>query len=225
MLDCRNIEKIGQRWMKRAREMCISICLHFICLSISLSLCLSSRTHAVHEFLFRSLVLMEFRERVRERVKKIKWAKLYCCDPLLQWDVFCQPASCKTTHTITTQTHSSKTHMHLLHLTGWKSVMIAFFLKRGQILHVKMCPWITCCTANCFYSPHQVREIKGVKGAWGANRGRWGRDCFVLSAETLFYGCSVYNFAAVLCVCVQISACVFVFSIGQIWPYLSTGMN
>lgn len=98
--------------------------------------------------------------------------------------------------------HIQVKHMHLLHLTGWKSVMIAFFLKRGQILHVKMCPWITCCTANSFYSPRQVREIKGVKGAWGANRGRWGGDCFVLSAETLFYGCSVYNFAAVLCVCV-----------------------
>lgn len=130
MLDCRNIEKIGQRWMKRAREMCISICLHFICLSISLSLCLSSRTHAVHEFLFRSLVLMEFRERVRERVKKIKWARLYCCDPLLQWDVFCQLhlplCFCKTTHTITTQTHSSKTHA--LITSNWLKISYDCFL-------------------------------------------------------------------------------------------------
>lgn len=36
-----------------------------------------------------------------------------------------------------------------------------------------------------------------------------GGDCFVLSAETLFYGCSVYNGAAVLCVYVQMCVCVF----------------
>lgn len=41
MLDCGDGEWIGQRWMRGQEEMCISICLHIMCLSASISLCLS----------------------------------------------------------------------------------------------------------------------------------------------------------------------------------------
>lgn len=71
MLDCRDRERIGQRWMKQAREMCISICLHFVRLSVSISLCLSL-SGLIHcpWVLLRSLILMEFREGVREGGRK-----------------------------------------------------------------------------------------------------------------------------------------------------------
>lgn len=67
MLDRGDGERIGQRWMKRAREMCISLCLHFVCLSVSISLCLSlsGLTHCPW-LLLRSLTLMEFREGARK---------------------------------------------------------------------------------------------------------------------------------------------------------------
>lgn len=101
--DCKDGERIGQRWMRQAREMCISICLRFMCPSGSISLCLSSWTHTV---LLHSLILMEFREGVKERGEKIKTARLYSRDPLFLWDVLCQHhlpvCLCKTTHTNTT---------------------------------------------------------------------------------------------------------------------------
>lgn len=65
-----------------------------------------------------------------------------------------------------------------------------------------------------------MRETKGLRGEGGGRKKeiggkeREGREvqaenAFVLSAETLFYGCSVYSGVAIVCVCAHMCVCLF----------------
>lgn len=78
--------------------------------------------------LLHSIVLMEFREGVRGEIKTVK---LYCCDPLLHWDVFLSASLTAVTlqdHLYTNirsvKNRCVKTHTRLL----------AVSKKNGQIL-------------------------------------------------------------------------------------------
>ena len=154
----RDGERIGQRWMKRARGMCISICLHFIRPSVSISLCLSLSGLAHCPWLLRrSLTLMEFEEKEareeqgkkkRKKVRKNKtvWGFI-AVTPFPQCDVYCQhrlllgPSARPPTHTHNSKIFMCSAHTHLNACTLLALLLAVFFQRWDAII------WITCCTA------------------------------------------------------------------------------
>lgn len=84
-----------------------------------------------------------------------------------------------------------------------------------------ICGTITCSTKLFFFFPGVIRRVEKnmtrEKKDWGERL--WMESAFVLSAETLFYVCSVSNGVAIFCVCACVWASVSVCFL--LWMYLA----
>lgn len=139
----RDGERIGQRWMKRARGMCISICLHFIRPSVSISLCLSLSGLAHCPWLLRrSLTLMEFEEKEAREKGGEKKKRTRRSGALLPW-----PPSLSAMFTVSIayrstpprdhphrHTHTTQRYLRVRHMHTWTRARrcLRFFSKGGM---------------------------------------------------------------------------------------------
>ena len=220
----RDGERIGQRWMKRARGMCISICLHFIRPSVSISLCLSLSGLAHCPWLLRrSLTLMEFEEkeaREEQGKKKKKESKkeqdslgLYCRDPLPS--VRCLLSASLTARPLreTTHTHTQLKDIYVFgtytpeRVHAARTAACCFFSKVGcdnldHLLHSDEPPSLKI---------KGGREEERKRGGWIGRRGQrmllccQQKHCFMDAVFTV-----VLPYCVCVCVCVCVSPCVSV---------------
>lgn len=227
MLDCGDGKWIGQRWMRGQEEMCISICLHIMCLSASISLCLSLsglERAGRHTSLLTPPDWTEGRsEQERARQQGFTAATLSCSAGGSVRIAYCSGLARPLTH-YSNYTYifalCTQTVMQLLAVSKMDTICSHLF--RDHLLHSD---------AQQPFSIPPVREIKRWGGGMKGGQEREGRGAvdgeyfcivsrnIVLCMQGFLWCCHIVW--ACVCKCV----CLFVFFLGCILPYLSIGMN